>query len=680
MIRHILLLFAVVVGQAEAAAPAAAASTKNSASSNGVVDIDECGPCGGSSTCVNGANKYTCTCADGWVGGGVNTTCRPFCEFNKTSCDTVGQILDMNLLLDGSQATRCLNTSHENRTCKACDTAPCGSGGVCTDERTAADLDANSYMCLCDSNGWEGGGVNKVCTPVCIFDKTSCGEVGQKLASASCGESVCNIEDIRGKYCIDAFRAKTFSSSQTTFTDSGFSYEKLTDKGTFNLTLVNANHLRHHGIAVEFNYAGGAKVSDMYYLRKYEYQGGDKTKTKYYLEIEKFTTVFSKKDHDGAAYYKMHMYITNNWMQQCLTGLPKTKTEYGFEGPVSDKFKISFNNNFISTRLGMDVKATPITFKPSNVAEGLSGEVEMVVSYSQKLPPDWVSYHPIVEDKPFYARYQLKNQVDCDRLGVNSKLQMVKMDGIAGGINNAEMLTWGENVDQTGPIQSTGLNNKTDELQKRCWTYVHFPTGVWVTRPSDYDYNLDLEEIAVSEAEYTAQFTSCNTNISVFPGKAFDACGSVSFTSFPSPPPTTLPPSTSHPTLIHAAPPVGQRRLGSNAAALRAEGAEGAPRSLAVTEVTEVYRGSTNQFTVRVVRGHGHQVLIHEEDQAWSWGILLLLVGGIVMCAGGGMYARSGQRDEREERYIPVAADANDVHEPLVLKTQHMHGPRTKHT
>ena len=46
-------------------------------------DIDECNSvdCGGSSECVDGIGKYTCECAEGWFGGGINTKCeKPRCE------------------------------------------------------------------------------------------------------------------------------------------------------------------------------------------------------------------------------------------------------------------------------------------------------------------------------------------------------------------------------------------------------------------------------------------------------------------------------------------------------------------------------------------------------------------------------------------------------------------------
>ena len=41
------------------------------------VDIDECDgiDCGGLSICKNGVGKYTCECAKGWSGGGVNQIC-----------------------------------------------------------------------------------------------------------------------------------------------------------------------------------------------------------------------------------------------------------------------------------------------------------------------------------------------------------------------------------------------------------------------------------------------------------------------------------------------------------------------------------------------------------------------------------------------------------------------------
>ena len=40
-------------------------------------EIDECNgvDCGGLSKCVDGVGQYTCECADGWSGGGVNRTC-----------------------------------------------------------------------------------------------------------------------------------------------------------------------------------------------------------------------------------------------------------------------------------------------------------------------------------------------------------------------------------------------------------------------------------------------------------------------------------------------------------------------------------------------------------------------------------------------------------------------------
>ena len=44
-------------------------------------DVNECDidgvprDCGGDSSCANGLNQYTCNCAAGWTGGGINTVC-----------------------------------------------------------------------------------------------------------------------------------------------------------------------------------------------------------------------------------------------------------------------------------------------------------------------------------------------------------------------------------------------------------------------------------------------------------------------------------------------------------------------------------------------------------------------------------------------------------------------------
>jgi hypothetical protein len=51
-------------------------------------DIDECEgvDCGGSSTCANGLNKYTCSCAAGWTGGGDNAVCTDIDECEGVDC------------------------------------------------------------------------------------------------------------------------------------------------------------------------------------------------------------------------------------------------------------------------------------------------------------------------------------------------------------------------------------------------------------------------------------------------------------------------------------------------------------------------------------------------------------------------------------------------------------------
>ena len=55
----------------------AAGWTSSGADNELCVDVDECAgvTCGGTSTCVDGRNKYTCECAGGWVGGGVGRAC-----------------------------------------------------------------------------------------------------------------------------------------------------------------------------------------------------------------------------------------------------------------------------------------------------------------------------------------------------------------------------------------------------------------------------------------------------------------------------------------------------------------------------------------------------------------------------------------------------------------------------
>ena len=67
-------------------------------SGSGCSDINECTPtagdvvvCGGTSTCTNGLNKYTCNCAAGWEGGGDDQVCTDVndCAFNPCTGTTI---------------------------------------------------------------------------------------------------------------------------------------------------------------------------------------------------------------------------------------------------------------------------------------------------------------------------------------------------------------------------------------------------------------------------------------------------------------------------------------------------------------------------------------------------------------------------------------------------------------
>ena len=68
-------------------------------SSRQSTDIDQCAgiKCGGPSKCKNGIEKYTCECAEGWSGGGVNKTCeRGYCECtgNKGDYQAEDQLIE----------------------------------------------------------------------------------------------------------------------------------------------------------------------------------------------------------------------------------------------------------------------------------------------------------------------------------------------------------------------------------------------------------------------------------------------------------------------------------------------------------------------------------------------------------------------------------------------------------
>merc|ERR1712032_1218254 len=73
--------------------------------------------CGGKSHCVDSSTGFSCFCAAGWIGGGLNTVCQ-----------------DVN----------------------ECVSVECGGKSVCFNG-------LNLYTCLC-AEGWQGGGDNKVCT------------------------------------------------------------------------------------------------------------------------------------------------------------------------------------------------------------------------------------------------------------------------------------------------------------------------------------------------------------------------------------------------------------------------------------------------------------------------------------------------------------------------------------
>jgi len=95
--------------------------------SHDVTDVDECigVVCGGASTCAHGfgTDKFTCTCSDGWEGGG-----------DDTLCTDVDECTDQSVV--------------------------CGGDSVCS-HGTGTD----QYTCTC-ADGWAAGGVNTVCSTV----------------------------------------------------------------------------------------------------------------------------------------------------------------------------------------------------------------------------------------------------------------------------------------------------------------------------------------------------------------------------------------------------------------------------------------------------------------------------------------------------------------------------------
>ena len=84
-------------------------------------NINDCdgNPCDVGGSCSDGVNSFTCSCADGYAGGGLNTACA--IDFNDDCTEII-----------------------------------CGAGGSCE------DTGVNSYDCLCE-DGYTGGGANAAC-------------------------------------------------------------------------------------------------------------------------------------------------------------------------------------------------------------------------------------------------------------------------------------------------------------------------------------------------------------------------------------------------------------------------------------------------------------------------------------------------------------------------------------
>ena len=178
---------------------------------NNFIDVDECAwtRCGGTSQCVNGQNKYSCNCSDGWEGGGDNNRCVDIDECDGIHCGGDSRCFNRvnHYFCDcasgwtmGGRDTVCVDIDD-------CKGVSCGGESKCKDL-------INAYRCDCAA-GWDGGGINTSCSDINECASVDCGGVGSKctdgLAKFFCqcadgfdggGDNKVGVEWVRTDQCV----------------------------------------------------------------------------------------------------------------------------------------------------------------------------------------------------------------------------------------------------------------------------------------------------------------------------------------------------------------------------------------------------------------------------------------------------------------------------------------------
>ena len=172
-------------------------------------DIDECAGviCENGGTCTHGvgvANDYTCTCAAGYEGGGLNST----------TCTDINE----------------------------CAGVDCGPGGTCTEEEGV--VNGTDYTCTCAA-GYEGGSLNtpcvsSVCAPFALVNSDR--DTGNALNG--------NFGDVVQAECDQGFTASLLF-------DAGLPFNAGATSG---LRIINASGVDEHSDRVGCNYGNCSEV------------------------------------------------------------------------------------------------------------------------------------------------------------------------------------------------------------------------------------------------------------------------------------------------------------------------------------------------------------------------------------------------------------------------------------
>ncbi len=158
---------------------------------------DDCTPgiCGAGGSCTDeGLNTYSCACADGYTGGGEQVSCSVdmFDDCANNACGVGGSCTDQGVNTFSCVCSDGYTGGGTDSPCTIdygddCTAGICGAGGSCT------DTGVNAYSCSC-ANGYAGGGNNAACTidynddcpsGICGAGGT-CNDIGLNTYNCSC--------------------------------------------------------------------------------------------------------------------------------------------------------------------------------------------------------------------------------------------------------------------------------------------------------------------------------------------------------------------------------------------------------------------------------------------------------------------------------------------------------------